>query len=65
MNQLIIIFAGIAFVSVLYAWWSMRDWGVPKEVKRMLGKKRVKGSIVFFKGKKIKHYSSSSSSSSV
>lgn len=43
---------------------SMKDLGVPDEINRMIGNKKYKGRIVFFRGKKTKHYSSSSSSSS-
>ncbi|KKP67006.1 MAG: hypothetical protein UR63_C0025G0013, partial [Candidatus Roizmanbacteria bacterium GW2011_GWC2_35_12] len=40
---------------------SMKDFGVPKEIKRLLDRKKAKGTIIFSK-KKMIHYSSGSSS---
>lgn len=58
-----LIFAGIFLVSLILALISMRDMGVPKEISRLIGIRKHKGSIVFFKHQ-VKHYSSSSSSRS-
>lgn len=35
---------------------SMKDFHVPKEIKKLLNNKKIKGSIVFFKDK-TRHYS--------
>ncbi len=50
-------------VSFVLAWISMKDFHIPKEIRKMLSMRKMKGSIVFFKDK-VEHYSSSSSSSS-
>ncbi len=52
----------ILVVSLLLALRSMKDTHVPKELHELIAKRKVRGKIVFFKGK-VKHYSSSSSSS--
>lgn len=52
----------IIIVSFLLALRSMKDFSMPVEIERMLKNNKIKGTIVFFKNK-IKHYSSSSSSS--
>lgn len=60
----IYLIVGIIFIiSLILAIRSMKDFGIPKELKVWLNGKRIKGTIVFFKDK-IKHYSSSSSSGS-
>ncbi len=38
----------------------MRDFAMPAEIKKLISRKKIRGTIIFF-GKKIKHYSSSSS----
>lgn len=58
-----IIFLVIFIISVLITFRSMGDLDAPKEIKSLIKKRRTKGTILFFK-KKIKHYSSSLSSSS-
>jgi len=55
------IFVIIFFISFILALRSMDDFQVPKEIRRILDSKRIKGTILFFKGKKTKHYSSLSS----
>ncbi|MBI3620189.1 hypothetical protein HY214_03555 [Candidatus Roizmanbacteria bacterium] len=47
--------------SLLSAVWSMGDWDVPDEIKRIINMRKLRGTIVFFKNK-VKHYSSASSS---
>ncbi|MCX6731093.1 MAG: hypothetical protein NTZ55_04545 [Candidatus Roizmanbacteria bacterium] len=63
MNILLIIIALFVF-SLALALRSMKDLNVPQEIHRMIRNKKYKGKIVFFKDKKVKHYSSSSSSRS-
>ncbi len=53
----------ILLVSLILAYRSMDDLEAPKELKNYIKKQRTKGTILFLK-KKIKHYSSSLSSSS-
>jgi len=53
----------ILLASILLALVSMRDFDVPKELKKRIKAKKIKGTIVFFKDKP-RHYSSSSSASS-
>lgn len=60
---MIYIFIGILIVSLILAVRSMKDLTVPKEIKAMLTSKKIKGTILFVKDQ-IKHYSSTSSSSS-
>ncbi|KKP72848.1 MAG: hypothetical protein UR68_C0012G0041 [Candidatus Roizmanbacteria bacterium GW2011_GWA2_35_19] len=55
------IFLLILAVSFILALRSMKDFGVPKEIKRLLDRKKAKGTIIFSK-KKMIHYSSGSSS---
>ncbi len=50
-------------ISFVWAVRSMGDVRVPKEISELIARRKVRGKIVFFKGK-VKHYSSSSSSSS-
>ena len=52
--------AAIAGISLLMAWWSLKDYQGDRAVGRVRmqhRKERMKGSIVFHKGKS-KHYSS-------
>lgn len=58
-----IIFIIILLISFIITFKSMDDLDAPKEVRRLIKKRRTKGTILFLK-KKIKHYSSSLSSSS-
>ncbi len=51
----------ILVVSIILAVRSMKDFGVPEVIKKMISSKRAKGTIIFLK-KKIIHYSSGSSS---
>lgn len=60
---MILIFVLIFIFSFFIAFRSMTDFDIPKEIKDFLSAKRIKGTIIFFKGK-IKHYSSFSSRSS-
>lgn len=57
------IFILIFIISFFIAFRSMSDFDIPKEIKHFLTSKKIKGTIVFFKGK-TKHYSSISSRSS-
>lgn len=50
--QIIII---ILFLSFIWALRSMNDFEAPKELKKLINFKRIKGSIVFFKNK-VRHY---------
>lgn len=61
-NTMIYIFIFIFVLSLLLAFFSMKDMDVPNEIKKLLPMRKLKGSIVFFKNK-VKHYSSSSESS--
>lgn len=61
---MILWFIIILVSSFVLAARSMTDFEIPKEIKYLLDSKRIKGSIIFFKGK-AKHYSSDSSRSSV
>ncbi len=58
---MILYFTIIFFISFALAYSSMQDFGVNKKIKRFIDERRLRGSIVFF-GKKVKHYSSPSSS---
>lgn len=57
------IISGLFVISLAWAWYSMRDFDVPKEIQRVLPQKTKEGRIVFFKDK-VEHYSSDSSPSS-
>lgn len=59
----LLILLALLIISFLMAVTSMKDFSLPAEIKKVLKMKRIKGSIVFFKGK-VEHYSSSSSSES-
>jgi hypothetical protein len=59
----VIIIVALFFISLILALHSMNDLHIPQEIQRAINNKKYKGRIVFFKNKKIKHYSSSSSSS--
>jgi len=61
--NLLTILGLIISISILLAYSSMKDFDVPKEVKKRIRSKKIKGTIVFFKDKP-RHYSSSSSTSS-
>jgi len=45
----------IFIIAFLLSSWSMRDFNVPVEIKRMIFAKKLKGTIVFFKDK-VSHY---------
>lgn len=60
---MILIFVLIFILSFIIALRSMTDFDIPKEIKHFLAAKKIKGTIIFFKGK-TKHYSSFSSRSS-
>lgn len=60
---IIIVLTLLFLASIILAAYSMRDFNVPPEVKRVLGFKKIRGSIVFFKDR-VTHYSSVSSRSS-
>lgn len=57
------IFIILFIISLLAAIGSMKDLRVPKEILKMIAQRRMRGSIVFFGKRGIKHYSSSSKSS--
>jgi len=61
--MLFVILIIILVLSFILALGSMKDFTVPKEVRQLFKINKVSGTIMFFK-EKIKHYSSSSSSSS-
>lgn len=45
----------ILILSFILALRSMSDFKVPKEIRRIIDSKKIRGTIIFFKGK-IKHY---------
>jgi hypothetical protein len=49
----LVIILALSFVLALI---SMKDFQLPKEVRKKLCPKTKKGTIVFFKNKKTKHY---------
>ncbi len=53
----------ILVASFLLALRSMSDFHVPKELKKILNRRKIQGTFVFFKDK-VEHYSSSESSES-
>ncbi len=55
----VLIFALALFLAAR----SMKDFGIPKEIKQLLLSRKIKGTILFLKGR-TKHYSSPSSRSS-
>ncbi len=61
---MILTFILIFIISFILALRSMRDFGLPNEVKKMISEKKIKGTIIFLKNKIVfyKHHSSSSSS---
>ena len=59
----VVIIALLFVISLIMAIRSMKDLHVPEEIQRRISHKKYRGRIVFFKNKKTKHYSSSSSSS--
>jgi len=60
---IIFILIFIFLTSFILAYRSMVDMEAPKEIRKFINKQRLNGTIIFLK-KKIKHYSSSLSSSS-
>lgn len=60
---MILIFVGIFAISLVWAFLSMGDMEIPEEIAKLLRVRKIKGTIVFFKDNKVKHYSSSSKSS--
>ena len=62
-NTMIFIFFTIFIVSLIAAVVSLKDVGVPKEILKLITARKIKGSIVFFGKRQVKHYSSSSKSS--
>ncbi|NTU46392.1 hypothetical protein HGA88_02090 [Candidatus Roizmanbacteria bacterium] len=59
-----IILLFIFILSFVLAVRSMKDFELPKDIQSLLSAKKVRGTIVFLKGKEPRHYSSSSGSSS-
>ena len=53
--QIGIILTIILFISFFMALWSMRDFEMPKEVRKLMKFKKVAGTILFLSGK-ITHY---------
>lgn len=53
---------GIFIFSLILALRSMKDHGLPEEIKKLMSQKKVKGTILIMKDK-VNHYSSTSSSS--
>lgn len=51
-------------ISFIMALRSMKDFHLPDEINKIISSRKMRGSIVFFKDKKVEHYSSKSSSSS-
>jgi len=49
------IFIVIFVISLVLAFRSMKDFEIPKEIRKLINLKNKKGSIVFFKNK-VKHY---------
>ncbi|PJC79907.1 hypothetical protein CO008_03670 [Candidatus Roizmanbacteria bacterium CG_4_8_14_3_um_filter_36_12] len=60
---MLIWFIGIFIISLILAFRSMNDFDIPKEIKHLLMSRKIRGTILFLKGK-VKHYSSTSSLSS-
>ncbi len=52
---MIIYFIIIFIISFMLAFYSMKDFQLPQEIKRILRERKIKGRIVFFKDK-IKKY---------
>ena len=61
--NLLLVFIGILLVSFWLAQRSMKDFDTSKEIKKMIKRRKTRGTILFLKQNKIKHYSSSLSSS--
>ncbi len=59
-----LIFIILLIASFILALRSMKDFHLPDEINQLLQANKIRGSIVFFKDKKVEHYSSKSSSSS-
>lgn len=63
--ETVIIIIVIFLISIVLAFRSSKDEGrIPHEISRLITARKHTGRIVFFEGKKTKHYSSSSSSRS-
>lgn len=60
---MIVILILLLILSFVIALHSMKDFYLPKEIRRLIEARRVRGTILFLKGK-IEHYSSKSSSAS-
>jgi len=60
---MLLIFILLFLISFLWALWSMRDFGLPKEILNLINRLKLRGTILFLK-KKVIHYSSSSKFSS-
>ena len=58
LTMLLPIFLILLTISFILALRSMKDFEMPKEVKALLRFRNIRGTILFFKGKKIKHYRS-------
>ena len=59
-----IMFVVLFIIAFIMAWRSMKDFHLPEEISKLINSRKIRGSIVFFKDKKVEHYSSKSSSSS-
>lgn len=53
----------ISFISVILAFYSLKDLEIDKETQQAVKRSKTKGSIIFYKDKVI-HYSSNSDESS-
>lgn len=53
--NLLLVFGILFLISLIIALRSMGDIGIPKEIRRLIDSRRVKGTILFFGGKS-KHY---------
>jgi len=57
---MLLTFLLILFLSLVFAFLSMKDFDVPGEIKKTISAKKMKGTIILTKKKTI-HYSSDSS----
>lgn len=57
---MLFIFLSILVFSLILAVLSMKDFGIPGEIKKMISGRKMKGTIILTKKKAI-HYSSDSS----
>jgi hypothetical protein len=53
--QIIIVLVLLMPISLVLAWLSMKDLGLPKEIERTISRRKIRGSIIFFKHQ-VKHY---------